>query len=155
MSETTKQSVGAGDNSIKDIEDGHSRSFPKTGLEGLQRKQHGCQAKPFGIDLPDEDVFKKAPREDCGICCLELPNIAFDKMRNYHPCCGKISCLGCMHELLMKRGNHKPFCRANMTNDVFIERLEKRAALGDCTAIFNLGIEYFKGRCKKRILTGH
>ena len=153
MSETPKQSVGAGDNCSKDIEDGHPRSLPKAGLEGEQRKQTGCQAKPFGIDLPDEDVFKKAPREDCGICCLELPNIAFDKMRNYQPCCGKFFCAGCMHEILIKGGNHKcPFCRANMMDDLFIERLEKRAALGDCTAIYNLGIEYYKGRCIKKNL---
>eukprot|EP00956_Cyclotella_meneghiniana_P033799 scaffold99153_cov26-Cyclotella_meneghiniana.AAC.1 len=145
MPDTPKQPVGTGDNGNEDVEGTHPKSLPE-----IEQKQNGCEAMPLGYDMPDEDVFKRASKEDCAICCLELPNIGFEKLRNYHPCCGKIICIGCMYEVTIK-GNHCcPFCRNNIMDGLFIEKLKKRVALGDSTAIFNLGIEYYKGRCIKK-----
>ena len=105
---------------------------------------------PFGYNLPDEEVFKRAPREDCDICCLELPNIAFAEQLCYQACCGKMFCIGCMHEIYRKGNRICPFCRSRSEDCYYIKTLEKRAAVGDYKALYNLGFEYQRGEYVKR-----
>lgn len=73
---------------------------------------------------------------------------------SYQPCCGKTICVGCKRRTFgddMSGANICPFCRANNDErNSFIEDLEKRAALGDARAIYNLGVEYDKGRCIRK-----
>ena len=119
--------------------------------EGNGRLQTETLPLPFGHDLPDEEVFKKAPREDCPICCLELPNIYFIKQLCYQACCGKMFCIGCMHEIFRGKVNRIcPFCRSSTDKCYSLERLKKRADLGDYKALYNLGMEYRDGKRLKK-----
>lgn len=106
---------------------------------------------PMGHDIPDDVLFKRAPKDDCDICFLELPNESFEQWRSYQPCCGKTMCIGCMSSVLKSGSIACPFCRSSMGgNEDFIAKLQKRASLGDSSGMHNLGIEYYKGRCCKR-----
>jgi hypothetical protein len=105
---------------------------------------------PMGHDIADEDLFKRAPKHgDCDICCLELPNESLEQWRVYQPCCGKVMCIGCLLRVQQSGDFVCPFCRSPGSKG-FITKLQKRVSLGDSEAMYNLGIEYCRGRCCKR-----
>jgi len=66
-------------------------------------------------------------------------------------CCGKVICRGCTHAFqsrVTKEKDHKcPFCRTPTPTsyEEIIKRYEKRAAIDDKRAIYNMGVFYSKG----------
>ena len=116
------------------------------------RPQHKKECKKRAKELHDEELFKQPPPqfEDCPICFLRMPEL--DTGKRFQTCCGKMICSGCIHAPVYDdQGNEVdnqkcPFCRTpNPTNEEGIERINKRADIGDAMAIHNLGCNYASG----------
>ena len=98
--------------------------------------------------IPDDELFKQPPNEDCPICLLRLPQLASGT--TYSECCGKIICSGCDNSPVFDNFGNKiseekcPFCRtpAPYSDKEYNKRLQKRVELGDAHAIFTLGCYY-------------
>ncbi len=74
-------------------------------------KTLGDKSEPLGADIPDEDLFKRAPeQEECPICFLTFPNESEDMAISYEPCCGKTICVGCKTVTFFDT-DVCPFCR--------------------------------------------
>lgn len=99
--------------------------------------------------LLDEPIFRQPPPlEDCPICFIPLPIIS--KERRYQACCGKVICLACLwtdRERNIRSQQKCPFCRApcNVPDAKVLERLQKRADVGDPIGIQSLGNIYSRG----------
>ena len=128
-------------------------SFSKTQwqLKQHQRRCKECIAVNRDVKLgaPDEDeaLFKEPSRDECPICLLLLPLLASGV--NYQPCCGKMICTGCIHEV--EKDDTRglcPFCRtpAHTTNEEYIRRVKTRAKGNDAVAVHQLGSLYNHGR---------
>eukprot|EP00979_Chaetoceros_neogracilis_P013164 scaffold3710_cov286-Chaetoceros_neogracile.AAC.21 len=107
-----------------------------------------CQKRV--AELFDEKLFKQPPpNEDCPICCLRLPNE--ENQKGYLSCCGKIVCCGCFHAHEVAAADTEKlkcvFCRTEVTSsdEMKIERIEKRVEANDAQAMFQLGCCYELG----------
>ena len=111
------------------------------------RPTHKKECRRRAAEMHDEELFKQPPsREECPICFLELPIETCLQM--YKSCCGKILCYGCaLASGEESDDNPCPFCRKPLsrTYEEAKKRLDERSELNDPTAIFMLGINYFKG----------
>ncbi|MDB4430403.1 zinc finger MYND domain-containing protein [bacterium] len=62
------------------------------------RSKHKKACEKRVSELHDDALFKEhPPREDCPICFLPLP--LDPGQTNFHPCCGKIICNGCIYAM--------------------------------------------------------
>ena len=118
--------------------------------------------KVLGI-TPDNatDLFVSIPpTDDCAICLVALPVVESNK--GYWNCCGNDICWSCVDRSkeTLKRFNAEratngkapiarscPFCRASadITNDEYLARFEKRFALRDARAMIMLAGDYEDG----------
>ena len=103
-------------------------------------------------EIHDEVLFRPPPKkEECPICLLRLPSL--NEGSSYYSCCGKIVCNGChCAPVYDDLGNTVdeikcPFCRtpAAASDEECMERMKKRAELGDAEAIYSFGVYYCKG----------
>lgn len=116
--------------------------------------------KKLEEELEGADLFQPIPpTEDCPICCIPLSRISTNCQ--YHTCCGKRICLGCVGENdeHIKAQNEKkaaknkpllpdscPFCRSIPNSCEQVKRqLELRAQKNDAFACFELGRRYLHG----------
>ena len=111
------------------------------------RSKHKKECKKRAADLHDEALFKEPPpRDECPICMLPLPKNP--KEQKYQPCCGKVLCYGCIHEVY-KADNRGlcPFCRTSevASEEECMERIKKRVDGGDAIAMRQLGCYYQDG----------
>ena len=111
------------------------------------RPQHKKACKKRAAELHDEKLFRQPPpREDCPICMLPLPTIGSGYV--YKTCCGKIICSGCFHAVAIRDSGVGlcPFCRTQTpTPEEAVEQYEKRMAVDDAEAIYNMGCDYYIG----------
>jgi len=96
----------------------------------------------------DEDLFEQPPKnEDCPICFIRMPCLSTGY--KYKSCCGKVICSGCIYAVknMIKGADLCPFCRtsAPSSNKEIVERINKRADVGDAMAIYNQGCYYNAG----------
>ena len=95
----------------------------------------------------DEELFKQPPpKEDCPICFLLMPTLHTGE--RYKSCCGKVICSGCIYAIRTRVGKTIcPFCRTPLhTSDKEgHDRHVKRMELGDPSAMFGLGCDYWDG----------
>ena len=121
----------------------------------------GTMQKLERIGRFDPVLFAEPPpRAICDICMLPLP--LDERLSSYSNCCGKMLCGACDrgHQMASYRVNEKkttkrqplldnlcPFCRVPLAKgmDEIKARLEKRAEMGDPTAIKDLGFSYMEG----------
>ena len=112
------------------------------------RSQHKKACKKRAVELHDIKLFKTPPQVDCPICMLFLPKLLGGV--TYNTCCGKLICSGCMYAVAKRDGGAGicPFCRtpASISEDEQINRLKKRAELGDEYAFFDLASDHREGR---------
>jgi len=120
------------------------------------RPQHKKECRKRAKELHDEELFKQPPSQhgDCPICFQRLPTLATGW--GYQTCCGKIICSGCSYAPVFDnqgnlvdndKQNKCPFCRtsAPCTQEKAIERVQKRAEVGDAVAMYNLGSYFANG----------
>ena len=135
---------------------------------------HKKDCKQRAAELRDEVLFKDPPaKEDCPICFLPLPTrliccaslpsvtrmsvpiynlsqanweLADKCMEDYYACCGKSICKGCTYSF-RKSGNigKCPFCNAAPSRLSQIDRVEKRLAANDASAICMLATYHHQG----------
>ena len=111
------------------------------------RPQHKKECRKRAAELHDEALFKQPPLpEDCPICFMRMPSMVTGK--RYQSCCGKVICSGCIRAGAMGDDQLCPFCRtrAPTSGEEGIERMKKRAELGDAMAIYELGLFHNEGR---------
>jgi hypothetical protein len=108
------------------------------------RPAHKKACKKRLAELFDVKLFKQPPpNEDCPICYLRLP--IEGSQNTYQSCCGKMLCGGCVYANTVAAADtekHKcVFCRTegSSSDEVQIERIEKRVEANDAQAMFNLG----------------
>jgi hypothetical protein len=114
------------------------------------RPDHKKACKKRLAELFDEKLFKQPPpNEDCPICYLRLPIDGVESF--YQPCCGKMPCLGCVYANTVAAADTEKFkcvfCRteASSSDEVLIERIEKRVEANDALAMSSLGGLYQRG----------
>jgi len=97
----------------------------------------------------DEDLFKEpSERGECPICFLPRP-LTCDQ-RAYFSCCGKIICAGCMLAAFKADARMLcPYCRGprRISDREIVDRIKKRVALGDASAMLDLAGNYHQGIC--------
>ena len=113
------------------------------------RSQHKKGCRKRADELHDEKLFEQPPqKEDCPICFLRMPSLHTGN--NYHPCCGKVICSGCIYAVALTHDEQLcPFCRALAPkadeDDEMIDLLKKRMEVDDAQAIYNLACHYANG----------
>ena len=93
------------------------------------------------------DLWNPQPRPDCDICMITLP--IKPNLCMYLSCCGKMICCGCHfgHQRQCDKDKTEqtcPFCREPMSepDSAVVQRMKKRAEMGDADAIRNLSGAY-------------
>ena len=96
-------------------------------------------------EVHDEALFKRPPPvfDDCPICFQRMPSLPTGS--RYKSCCGKQICSGCSHAPVYDNKGNKvieelcAFCRIPVpqSDEEVVERIKKRAELGDAIAIHN------------------
>jgi len=99
-------------------------------------------------ELHDKELFKQPPtvEDDCPICLLRLPFLSTGS--RYQTCCGKMICCGCIYAGRMTGASKLcPFCRIPdpKTDELIIERLQKRIDAADADAVNTLAFFYTNG----------
>jgi len=116
------------------------------------RPQHKKECKKRAAELHEELLFKQPPpREDCPICFQRLPTLMSGK--SYYGCCGKVICSGCNyapvydHEGNVITEETCSFCRTPppISDEEWVERLNRRIDLNDANAIYSYGCFYAGG----------
>ena len=115
------------------------------------RSKHKKKCDRRVAELHDEALFKQPPPpEDCPICFLRLP--AMGTGRQYHSCCGKVICSGCVHAPVYDNNGNKvekkcSFCRTPTPtlDEEIVDSLRKRVEMGDVEAMNILGYYYAEG----------
>ena len=138
--------------------------------------KHKKECKIRAAELRDEALFKDPPaKEECPICflpmpirlmcCMTLPpatvlsvpiydyamaneRLADTNTEQYHSCCGKTICKGCIHSFRESGNSGRcPFCNADRskTEEEIVEKIMKRVEANDATAIYVLGSYYYHG----------
>ena len=119
----------------------------------LATEKHNEELR-IAAELHDEKLFKQPPpeKEDCPICFQRMPTLSSGS--RYQSCCGKVICSGCSHAPLYDNQGNKvdnqkcPFCRTptSDTDEVMMERIQKRIEAEDSIAIHNIGSWYRDGK---------
>ena len=99
-------------------------------------------------ELHDTELFKQPPaiEDECSICFMRLPYLCSGF--RYQTWCGKNICCGCIYAGRMTSLNKLcPFCRTPdpESDEVIIERLQKRIDAADAAAINTLAFFYTNG----------
>jgi len=111
------------------------------------RTKHKKACERRAAELHDKQLFKEPPpREECPICMLPLPINGNQSM--FKSCCGKSTCDGCVHAMMISEGKDIcAFCRTpDATSDEeHIKRLNKLMDNGNGEAYSTLASFYFDG----------
>ena len=108
------------------------------------QKRHYPTHKSRCGTIHTELLFKDPPDpDDCLLCAIMIPDSRYIK---YFPCCGNISCVGCMVGLHRQGAEQCPYCRAPVGTDKDkFSMLQERAKRRDGYAIGVIGQCYEKG----------
>ena len=117
------------------------------------KSKHKKKCERRVAELYDEKLFKEPPpREECPICMLPLP-LAADQA-DFHPCCGKTVCNGCVSAIVEREGAYLcAFCRTphvnpnqmKMSNEETIRRTNNLINKGNANAYYMLAGCYVDG----------
>ena len=122
---------------------GKSNDDLKTSAECKMAKS--CQKNHRHSSYDEECKNEQLPKQDCFICFLPM-SLELEEWK-YQPCCGKLCCMGCIHEIATANGPC-PFCRAPFcaTEEEYVKRYKERIKkFGDPYAFWNLGVGYMYG----------
>ena len=113
------------------------------------KSKHKKKCEKQAAELFDDALFKEPPpREECPICMLPSPIYDTHTGMNFHSCCGKRICDGCIYAMFESGGKDIcAFCRTPPARspDDEVKRVKKLMEKGNAYAFFQLGGFYAQG----------
>ena len=114
------------------------------------RKHHMSACKKRVAELEDERLYgqgRERPEDDfCPVCTLPIP-VPMQEHAYVNVCCMKRICMGCSWAYISKsKKDDCPFCRASLSDDNELAKVQARVDAKDPAAITMLGDFHYFGK---------